>query len=111
MYEFIDLNYSARAWQEHRGFPTAQSTMNVAEDFFNFAYLYLAHSGDPSKQAISPIFGFTGVVMTFSKTALYFLCDFYCGWCESGHNDLRTWIFLYLVSSERVGVGALERAR
>lgn len=98
MYEFIDLNYSARAWQERRGFTPAQSTMNVLENFFNFLYLYLAHSGDPVKQSIAPVVGLTGTVMTFSKTALYFLCDYWCGWCESGHNDLRTWVFLYLVS-------------
>ena len=39
-----------------------------------------------------------GVVMTWAKTVLYWLVDFYCGpegWCTSRQNDTRTWIVLY----------------
>lgn len=98
LYEFVDLNYSAKYWLDNRGFPLAQSTLNVMEDILNFSYLYLVHQSDPAYRAIAPIVGFSGVLMTFSKTLLYFLCDYYCGWCESGHNDWSTWIFLYAVS-------------
>ncbi|PWN22961.1 hypothetical protein BCV69DRAFT_245263 [Microstroma glucosiphilum] len=95
LYEFVDLNYSAKYWLDNRGFPLAQSTLNVLEDILNFSYLYLVHQSDPAYRAVAPIVGFSGVLMTFSKTLLYFLCDYYCGWCESGHNDWSTWIFLY----------------
>lgn len=42
--------------------------------------------------------GFLGAVMTWSKTVLYWLVDYYCGpngWCATGQNDARTWIVLY----------------
>jgi len=35
--------------------------------------------------------------MTFSKTLLYWLQEYYCGWCATGHNDLVMWIQLFLI--------------
>lgn len=75
--------------------------MNVVENFFNFTYLWLAHSSSESKRAIAPVVGFAGVVMTCSKTVLYMLCDYYCGFCESATNDWRRWLLLYIVSMTR----------
>jgi hypothetical protein len=38
--------------------------------------------------------------MTWSKTVLYWLQDFYCGpngWCMSGHNPWFQWIYLWAI--------------
>ena len=60
-----------------------------------WTYLYLRHIS-PSPVALA--IGFMSAIMTWSKTVLYWLIDYYCGpkgWCTSGHNDVRTWILLY----------------
>lgn len=98
LYETIDNVYSMKAWENKLGFPLAQATMNIVENVFNFTYLYLSHSSDENKRAASPVVGLIGVTMTCSKTVLYFLCDYYCGFCESGHNSWSRWLFMYLVS-------------
>ncbi|CAO1630978.1 unnamed protein product [Jaminaea pallidilutea] len=96
LYETIDNVYSMKAWENKLGFPLAQATMNIVENVFNFTYLYLSHSSDENKRAASPVVGLIGVTMTCSKTVLYFLCDYYCGFCESGHNSWSRWLFMYL---------------
>ena len=59
----------------------------------NIGYLYLAHvTGSPA----APLLGFASAVMTFSKTVLYWLQEFYCGGCAVGHNDFQT-LFVYWV--------------
>ncbi|CAO1626638.1 unnamed protein product [Parajaminaea phylloscopi] len=97
LYETIDGVYSIMAWQSKRGFPAAQATMNVVENVFNFTYLWLAHSSQDGKRAVAPVVGLTGAVMTCSKTILYFLCDYYCDFCESGKNSWSRWVLLYLL--------------
>ena len=106
LYEFIDKVYSVSSWEKKLGFPAAQATMNVVENMVNFLYLYLAHSDDDAKRAAAPVAGLVGVTMTCSKTILYFLCDYYCGMCESGSNDWKTWLTLYIVSGRRGRAGA-----
>jgi hypothetical protein len=39
---------------------------------------------------IAPLIGFTGATMTLSKTLLYFLQEYFCGFCAVGHNDTTT---------------------
>jgi len=95
LYESVDLAYSTEHFLKHDGFPAAQATMNIIEIIINWAYLYLCHV---SPSPISPVFGFMGAALTWGKTVLYWLVDYYCGpkgWCNSGQDNTWTWILLY----------------
>ena len=35
--------------------------------------------------------------MTLSKTLLYWLQEYYCGWCSIGHNNLKDLIVLWVI--------------
>ncbi|KAL6300317.1 hypothetical protein BKA93DRAFT_819479 [Sparassis latifolia] len=94
LYQNIDFVYGVRAWEEHDGFPNAQSLLNIVENLLNITYLYLAHvSGTP----VATLVGFASVVMTLSKTLLYWLQEYYCGWCSIGHNNLKDLIVLWVI--------------
>lgn len=68
--------------------------MNVIETFMNLGYLYLQHVvGSPS----APLLGLTALVMTLSKTVLYWGQEYFCGGCAIGHNDLQTLLWLWIV--------------
>lgn len=68
--------------------------MNIVENLLNIAYLYLTHvTGSP----IAPLIGFASIVMTLSKTVLYWLNEHYCGWCSVGHNDWYTLIVYWII--------------
>ncbi|SPO34754.1 related to Adiponectin receptor 1 [Pseudozyma flocculosa] len=98
LYGGIDYIYGPTAWDAKDGFPAAQSILNVAETFLNFVYLYLAHvRRSASAMAAAPLVGFAAVVMTFSKTVLYWLNDYCCGWCKTGHNNWHDRFFLWIV--------------
>ena len=78
-------------------------------------YVYLANVlGSPS----APVIGFTSIVMTLSKvrdyfvfshscidklrcwtsqTVLYWLQEYYCGWCSVGHNSLPDLLLLWVL--------------
>ena len=103
--------YGLRAFENGEGFTNAQCAssivilaamadfrfaafLNIVENFMNIAYLYLAHiSGSP----VAPLIGFASVVMTFSKTVLYWLQEYYCGGCSVGHNDFVTLIVYWVI--------------
>ncbi|KAF8316150.1 hypothetical protein DL93DRAFT_2078415 [Clavulina sp. PMI_390] len=96
LYSTIDLVYSRAHWTAHDGFPASQAAMNLIETALNYAYVYLAHI---SPSPIAPVIGLTAATMTWSKTSLYALLDYNCGpngWCTSGHNDMQTWLTLYV---------------
>ena len=59
----------------------------------NIGYLFLAHVKD---SPVAPLLGFASVVMTLSKTVLYWLQEYYCGGCSVGHNDFYT-LFVYWI--------------
>lgn len=93
------LNVSARvrhrpgapAYSMHR-WPAA--LLNVVENCMNIGYLYLAHvKGSPS----AALLGFASAVMTLSKTALYWLQEYYCSGCSVGHNTLKDLIVLWVI--------------
>lgn len=68
--------------------------LNLIETALNLFYVYLAHV---VKYPAASVVGFASVAMTLSKTLLYGLQEYYCGFCDVGHNDLKTlvvyWIF------------------
>ncbi len=94
LYSTIDFQYSPESFASHDGFPLAQSLQNLVENAINFSALLT--NGSP----ISLVLGLIGTTMTFWKTCLYFLVDIVGGpngFQHSGHNDMATWIQLYLV--------------
>ncbi|TFY75562.1 hypothetical protein EWM64_g8448 [Hericium alpestre] len=86
IYQEIDYVYGIKALEDNNGFTNAQSFLNLVETLMNVSYLYLAHVS--GWQAASLV-GYTGAVMTFSKTVLYWLQEYYCGGCSVGHNNLQ----------------------
>ena len=65
----------------------------------NIGYLYLAHiKGSP----VAPLLGFASVVMTLSKTVLYWLQEYYCGACSVGHNDMATLLVYWIIPNGQV---------
>ena len=72
--------------------------LNIVETILNFSYLYLAHRASPPYAAVAPLVGFTAVIMTESKTALYWLQDHLGGpngWVYTGHCSTRDWWVLF----------------
>ncbi|SPO23243.1 related to Adiponectin receptor 1 [Ustilago trichophora] len=97
LYMNVDYIYGLPSWDTKDGFPAAQSLMNVGESILNLFYIYLVHiKATPSSLAVAPIWGLVAVTMTLSKTILYVLNDFCCGWCKTGHNDWYT-LFVYWI--------------
>jgi hypothetical protein len=68
--------------------------MNLVETALNVFYLYLAHV---VKYPAASVVGFTSVTMTLWKTVLYLLQEYCCNFCATGHNDLKTWITLFII--------------
>ncbi|GAA5943252.1 uncharacterized protein JCM15063_005307 [Sporobolomyces koalae] len=91
LYEKVDLVYSPSHFARKEGFTAAQTYMNVVESFLNFTFLVM--SGRQSPVAI--LVGFSAVVMTASKTVLYWLVDQQSGWQSTGHNSQRDWWILF----------------
>jgi len=90
----VDYIYGLSALREGNGFTNAQSMMNVIETLLNITYLYLAHIAQWPPAAIV---GFASATMTLAKTALYWLQEYYCGYCAVGHNSFWDLIILWVV--------------
>lgn len=83
LYGNIDHMYGFKQWNLHNGFTAAQSVMNLVESLLYAAYLglwyFYAETGAPGTRkavrgrpgALAVLLGFSGAVMTVSKTALY----------------------------------------
>lgn len=86
LYAQVDHVYSRRAWDANSGFSGAQSALNAVETLVYFAYLYLffarrdapaAGAGNARRSisgkdgALTVLVGFSGALMTLSKTVLY----------------------------------------
>ncbi|KZS91441.1 hypothetical protein SISNIDRAFT_456701 [Sistotremastrum niveocremeum HHB9708] len=95
IYQDVDLVYGVKTFEDGSGFTNAQSLMNVIETLINLYYLYLAHRSVPSPSA--PLVGFTGAVMTLSKTVLYWAQEYYCNYCAVGHNTVQDLIVLWII--------------
>jgi hypothetical protein len=94
----IDLFYGPEAIAANDGFTSAQSIMNVVENFVNLTYVYLA-TNSQTNVGFANLIGFSGAVMTLSKTLLYWLNDYCSGWSHTKHNDLQTLLTLWVVSA------------
>ncbi|ETW79693.1 hypothetical protein HETIRDRAFT_124417 [Heterobasidion irregulare TC 32-1] len=96
IYQEIDYVrvYGVKALAENNGFTNAQSALNIVETLLNLLYAYLAHI---SHSPIAPAVGFASVTMTLSKTVLYWLNEYFCGWCSIGHNAPRDLLVYWII--------------
>lgn len=60
----------------------------------SLTYVYLAHVSGWSP---APLIGFAAVTMTLSKTILYWLQEYYCGFCAIGHNTMSDLIIYWII--------------
>ncbi|KAI0035529.1 hypothetical protein K488DRAFT_16856, partial [Vararia minispora EC-137] len=94
IYQNVDLVYGVKAYEDMDGFTNAQSFMNVIETLLNIYYVYLAHvSASPAATVV----GFAAAVMTLSKTVLYWLQEYFCGYCAVGHNTTHDLIVYWII--------------
>ncbi|EED78523.1 predicted protein, partial [Postia placenta Mad-698-R] len=94
IYQNVDRNYGVQAYEKGHGFPNAQAFLTLVENFMNIGYLWLVHAqGSPA----APLLGFASALMTLSKTALYWLIEYYCGGCSIMHNDLQTLVAYWVL--------------
>lgn len=86
-YQEVDYLYGIPALENNDGFTNAQAFMNVVESVLNLTYVYLAHGAQWSG---APVIAYGTAFMTLGKTTLYWLSEYYCGFCQIGHNDILT---------------------
>ncbi|GAB1319845.1 C6 transcription factor [Madurella fahalii] len=109
LYGEIDHMYGFKQWNLHNGFTAAQSVLNVIESLMYAAYLGLwCFYGEPDAQgarktvrgragALALLLGFSGAVMTVSKTVLYWLNEYFSGFDNIGHNTPLDLFFLWII--------------
>lgn len=68
--------------------------MNLVEIALNVLYVYLAYV---AKYPAASVVGFTSAVMTFWKTVLYLLQEYYCSLCSIGHNDMKSMVMFWVI--------------
>jgi len=96
IYQEVDYVYGVKALQEGDGFPNAQSALNIVELAINALYLYSTYVLD---SPVAPLFGFTTQLMTLSKTVLYIAQEYFCGFCNIGHNTTKDLILYYVCTN------------
>lgn len=123
LYGTIDYVYGWPAFNEGNGFTSAQALLNVVETALYAYYLYIYFAeGKPAKGAApsswtgkslegstagkAALVGFAGAVMTLSKTALYWLIEYYGNYHNIGHNTLQDLIFLWIIPNGAWLVGS-----
>ncbi|KAJ3771631.1 hypothetical protein FB446DRAFT_739686 [Lentinula raphanica] len=94
IYQNVDLLYGIPALEEANGFTNAQSLMNILETILNLTYLYLAHI---SPWPPATLIGFGSAALTLSKTMLYWAQEYFCGFCATGQNDVRTLVVYWVI--------------
>lgn len=72
------------------------ATMNVIETFLNILYLYLLRQENITVGQCNLV-GFSGALMTLSKTILYWLIEPFSGYQHIGHNSIKNLVFLWIV--------------
>lgn len=80
--------------------------LNVIETLMNLSYVYLAHV---SAWSAAPLVGFAAATMTLSKTVLYWLQEYYCGGCATGHNSFEDLLVYWIIPNGCVCVFGVRR--
>lgn len=76
--------------------PFPSASLNIVELVINVLYLYSTYVLD---SPVAPLFGFSTNLMTLSKTALYFGQEYFCGFCNIGHNNTKDLIIFYICTN------------
>ncbi|KAI1310880.1 hypothetical protein F5Y03DRAFT_391874 [Xylaria venustula] len=107
LYGEVDHVYGWKAFNAGSGFTAAQGFLNVLETamYGYYAYVYFQNrvpvAGKKKvvgrQAAISVLVAFSAAVMTLSKTILYWLCEYYSGFDNIGHNTPLDLIFLWII--------------
>ncbi|SAM07962.1 hypothetical protein [Absidia glauca] len=97
LYAKIDHFYGIQALEANDGFTGAQAFLNVVESILNLTYLYLA--SQPTNYNINKVnlLGFSAALLTFNKTALYWLNEFFSGMNHTGHNSIFDFVLLWVI--------------
>ncbi|KAI2788755.1 hypothetical protein POX_e06776 [Penicillium oxalicum] len=128
LYGSVDYIYGWPAWNERNGFTAAQSVMNVFETLGYLYYLWIVYHhgatvvnsrGDKKLKkgmvwlltgdkvvagrtgATALLVAFIASVMTLSKTALYWLNEYFSDFENIGHNT--TWDIIFLWAIPKYG--------
>ncbi|KAK3357893.1 hypothetical protein B0T25DRAFT_173835 [Lasiosphaeria hispida] len=106
LYGSVDHMYGFKQWNLGNGFTAAQSVLNVVESlaYLVYAGLWVAYVRGGGKAGLTGRTGalavlvlFAGVVMTLSKTLLYWLNESFSGFDNIGHNEPLQLFFLWIV--------------
>lgn len=76
--------------------PSPSAALNIVELVINALYLYSTYGLD---SPVAPLFGFSTNLMTLSKTVLYLAQEYFCGYCNIGHNSAQDLIFFYVCTN------------
>lgn len=91
----IDLQYGVEAYKRgDGGFLNAKSLLNVLEGIGNMVYLYKT---EVSSSPIAPLIGFGIASATVSKAIMYWAKEYFCNYCNVGHNSLGTALAMWWI--------------
>ncbi|OIW33180.1 hypothetical protein CONLIGDRAFT_163688 [Coniochaeta ligniaria NRRL 30616] len=104
LYGRVDHVYGSKAWDAGLGFTGAQGMMNLVETVLYAVYWGLWWRNKDGRGAVggragglAVTVGFAASVMTFSKTVLYWLNEYYSGFDNIGHNSLSSLVWLWII--------------
>ncbi|KAH7037710.1 uncharacterized protein B0I36DRAFT_69961 [Microdochium trichocladiopsis] len=123
LYGEVDHVYGWKAFNAKVGFTGAQGALNAIETAMYLVYVYIywtsavpaaSVAGGSAKvgaaaqadktavlvgkpAAVAVLVAFSAFVMTLSKTILYWLCEYFSGYDNIGHNALRDLIVLWII--------------
>ncbi|KAI0165850.1 hypothetical protein GGR57DRAFT_138831 [Xylariaceae sp. FL1272] len=108
LYGEVDHVYGWKSFNARNGFTSAQGLLNVIETLMYAYYAWSWYSNGRhvagkgkvlvGKQAgTAMLVAFTAAAMTLSKTVLYWLCEYYSGFDNIGHNAPLDLIFLWII--------------
>ncbi|KAI1115130.1 hypothetical protein F5Y14DRAFT_450490 [Nemania sp. NC0429] len=110
LYGNVDHVYGWKAFNANNGFTGAQGLLNALETlmYIYYAAVYFASAKPVAslggkkavvgrQAAIAVVIAFAAAIMTLSKTVLYWLCEYYSGFDNIGHNSLQDLIFLWII--------------
>ncbi|KAI7866061.1 hypothetical protein BDF14DRAFT_1818162 [Spinellus fusiger] len=100
LYAKIDYFYGIQAWDANDGFTGAQAFMNLVECYLNLLYIWKLRcnkNANDTTIAQASLIGFSGALLTLSKTVLYWLVEAFSGMAHTGHNSATNFVGLWMI--------------
>ncbi|KAI1809340.1 hypothetical protein GGS20DRAFT_572470 [Poronia punctata] len=114
LYGEIDHVYGWKAYNAGSGFTSAQSFMNVVESVMYLYYYWAWYTGGVDvnvkvkgnesrkvlvggKAGAAVLVAFSAAIMTVSKTVLYWLCEWFSGFENIGHNNFWDLLIFWII--------------